>query len=138
MTQHAMASDFASGSAAPLHVAGIESLAKSLSEEGREQDALLLFEHLWALRPRDEAILLPLVKLLGMHGRTLHAIERLAELKAVSSDPELLLSEIKTQMAPAIERFNAHLAGGEVEQAEQYASALAALAPRNIALLNAV
>jgi predicted Zn-dependent protease len=79
-----------------------------------------------------------LVKLLGDQGQTLQAIEKLAELRSVSTDADTLLNEIKTQMLPAIERFNAHLAAGEVEDAEHYASALAALVPRNVALMDAV
>jgi tetratricopeptide (TPR) repeat protein len=119
-------------------MAGLERLARSLDSEGRAKQALLLFEHLAAIRPRDEAILLALVKLLGAQGRTLQAIEKLAELKTVSTDADVLLGEIKTQMTPAIERFNAHLAAGELGQAEHYASALASLAPRNVALMDAV
>jgi len=137
MVQHATAAAAASGLPAPLHMSGLERLAKSLDEEGRANEALLLFEHLSALRPRDEAILVSLVKLLGAHGRTLQAMRKLAELRAFATDMDVLLGEIKAQMAPAIERFNAHLGAREIEEAEQYAAALADLAPRNIALLDA-
>ncbi len=137
MMQYAAAPFNASGSPAPLHMAGIEKLGTAFQNEGRLKESLLLFEHLAAIRPRDEAVLLPLVKLLGAQGRTLEAMKTLAELKSVTRDMDSLLEEIKTQMAPAIERFNAHLAANEIEDAEQYASALAELAPRNPALLDA-
>ena len=135
--QHAAAPISAIGSSAPLHMGGIETLARSLHAEGRGKEALLLFEHLAAIRPRDEAILLPLVRLLGAQGRTLQAIEKLAELRSVSTDTNALVDEVKAQMVPAIERFNMHLAAAEIEEAEHYAAALAALAPRNIALMEA-
>ena len=136
MIQHAAAATAASGQSI-LHMGGLESLAKLLNEEGRSKEALLLFEHLSALRPRDEAILVSLVKLLGAEGRTLQAIRKLAELRSFATDMDALLGEIKAQMAPAIERFNAHLVAREIEQAEEYAAALSDLAPRNSALLDA-
>lgn len=138
MLQHATAPFSASGFPMPVHMMGLERLAQSLQAEGRAKEALLLFEHLAAIGAPDEAILLPLVKLLGAQGHTLQAIEKLTDLKAVSTDADVLLGEIKAQMAPAIERFNAHLAAGEVEEAEHYAAALATLAPRNVALMDAV
>ena len=137
MMQHAVPAAAASSLSAPLHMVAIETLAKSLNGEGRSKEALLLFEHLAAIGGRDEAILLPLVQLLGAQGRTLEAIRKLAELRASGTDPNVLLGEIKAQMLPAIERFNAHLSAREIEQAEEYAAALADLAPRNSALLDA-
>jgi len=63
MLQHATAPFSASGFPMPVHMMGLERLAQSLQREGRATEALLLFEHLAVIRPRDEEILLPLVKL---------------------------------------------------------------------------
>ena len=119
-----------------IRLAGLRSLAHSLGVEGRAKDALLLLEHLAAVTPGDAETLRPLVKLLSAQGRTLEAIEKLSELKAATTDMESLLGEIEREIPPAIKCFNDHVAAGEVEQAERYASALAVLVPGNAALQN--
>src|SRR5258708_21525533 len=116
---------------------GLRNLARSLHLEGRTKDALLLLEHLTALKPGDPETLRRLVKMLGAEGRTLDAIEKLVEWKSATTDMEALLGEIQGQAPAAIQCFNDHLAASEVEKAEKYASALVALIPRNIALLDA-
>jgi FkbM family methyltransferase len=115
----------------------LRNLARSLHLEGRAKDALLLLEHLAAVNPGDAETLRPLVKMLGAEGRTLDAIEKLVEWKSATTDMGALLGEIQGQAPAAIQRFNDHLAASEVEKAEKYASALVALIPRNIALLDA-
>ena len=115
----------------------LRSLARSLHLEGRAKDALLLLEHLAAVHPNDVETLRQLVRSLGAEGRTLDAIEKLVELKSATTDMESLLGEIQGQAPAAIQCFNDHLAASEVEKAERYASALVALIPRNIALLDA-
>jgi tetratricopeptide (TPR) repeat protein len=118
-------------------ISDIRALANTLAGEGRVKDASLLLEHLAAVRPGDAETLRPLVKLLGAEGRTLEAIETLSQLKDSSTDLASLVGDIQSQMAPAIDCFNRHLAAGEVEKAERYASAMVALVPRNVSLLNA-
>jgi FkbM family methyltransferase len=115
----------------------LRSLARSLHLEGRAKDALVLLEHLTALNPGDAETLRRLVKVLGAEGRTLDAIEKLVEWKSTTTDMEALLGEIQVQAPAAIQCFNDHLAASEVEKAEKYASALVALIPRNIPLLEA-
>jgi tetratricopeptide (TPR) repeat protein len=111
-------------------------LARSLHAEGRAKDALTLLEHLQGLQPNDGAILRDLVRMLGEQGRPLEAIETLCALKAVTPDVAAILDDIRAQMPAAMERFNTHVAANEIEQAEKYAAAFAALVPGNVALLN--
>jgi tetratricopeptide (TPR) repeat protein len=120
-----------------LRVDGLRALARSLNLEGRTKDALLLLEHLATLQPGDAETLRQLARALGAEGRTLEAIETLCALKAVTAHTEALLDEIRAQMPAALECFNAHLAAGDVAQAEKCAAALTALIPRNTALLGA-
>jgi FkbM family methyltransferase len=128
---------FAQTAADPARLASLRALAQTLQMQGRSSDALLILEQLAATCPSDAETLRPLAQLLGSEGRTLDAIEKLAELKAVTTDMEALVGDIQGQIDPAIQRFNAHLAAGEVEKAERYAAALVALIPRNAALLDA-
>ena len=121
----------------PVKLGNLRRLADSLHEAGRARDALLLLEHLDETHPGDTGTLLRLVRLLGAEGRTLDAIEKLVEIKSASTDMEALLGEIQGQAPAAIQCFNNHLAASEVEKAERFASALVALIPRNIALLDA-
>ena len=122
---------------ATTRLEALRTLALSLQAEGRAKDALLLLEHLAAVNPGDTETLQPLVKMLGADGRTLDAIEKLVEWKSATTDMEALLGEIQGQAPAAIQRFNDHLAAKEIEKAERYVSALVALIPRNIALLDA-
>lgn len=114
----------------------LRELAKSLAQDGRAHDALLLLEHLESLQPSNVETLQLAARILGADGQPLKAIEKLSALKAVATDAEALAGEIRAQMPAAIETFNEHLAAGRVEDAEKYAAALAALVPGNPALLN--
>lgn len=117
--------------------ARLAALARGLSGEGRHDDALVLFEHLLALDPADPDLRLGEVRALAGKGETLAALERLCALKVASADPEALLDEIRAQSLPAVERFNAHLAAGELDLAEKYAAALADLIPQGPPMLAA-
>jgi tetratricopeptide (TPR) repeat protein len=121
---------------APVHWAALKDLARSLQQEGRNDDALTLFRHLSRVRA-DAETLRPLARLLSAQGRTLEAIETLCALKAVDGDRQTLLSDIQSQMQPALDGFNRHIAAGEIKEAEKVASALVTLVPRNTAFLNA-
>lgn len=123
-------------SAALSQIAKLRGLAVSLHREGRATDALLVLEHLETLQPGDAESLRALVNVLASEGRILESLARLVALKTVASDADILVEDIRAQMPAAITRFNAHLAAGEVEQAEKYAAALAALVPGSVALLN--
>jgi FkbM family methyltransferase len=122
---------------APSQLRALRDLAMLLHAEGRTKDALLLLEHLAAVEPGNAETLRPLVKMLSAEGRTLDAIKKLVELKSATTDMEALLGDIQGHAPAAVQCFNDHLAANEVEEAERYASALVALIPRNMALLEA-
>jgi FkbM family methyltransferase len=111
-------------------------LAVSLHTEGRAGDARLLLEHLNAAYPSDTQTLRELAKVLAGEGKILDALAKLAQLKSISEDAETMVDDIRRHMTPAIDRFNAHIAAGEIAEAEKYAAALAGLAPGSVALLN--
>jgi FkbM family methyltransferase len=117
--------------------AELRNLALSLQRDGRLDDSLLLLNCLERFEPGHVDTLKQRAAILGASGRTLEALKTLAVIKTRVVDVEYLLAEIRTQMPAALERFNAHLAAGEVEQAERYVAALAALLPGNVAILNA-
>src|ERR1017187_5273868 len=81
-------------------------LAHSLHAGGRARDALLLLEHLDETHPGDADTLLQLVRLLGAEGQTLEAIEKLCAFKQATANTDVVLSEIREQLDPAIKRFN--------------------------------
>jgi tetratricopeptide (TPR) repeat protein len=112
-------------------------LAQALHREGRREDALLLLDGVEAFQPPGHVeTLKQRLKLMAASGRTLEALDALAALKSCAVDLEYLLGEIRDQMPVALERFNQHLAAGELEQAEKYVAALAGLIPGNAAILN--
>ena len=114
----------------------LRNLAWSLHLEGRTKEARLLLEHLNALESSDAETLRQLARVLGAEGKALEALEKLSLLKAVATDSDALVEEIRAQMPGAITGFNGHLAAGQIEEAGRYAFALANLAPGNAALLN--
>lgn len=120
----------------PHVFAGLQRIAGSLSDEGRNEDALLLLGHLDTLQKGNVEILRQVIRSLGLEGRTLEAIEKLSALKMICSDVESLVSEIRMQLPAAIECFNAQVSKGNVVGAEQLAGALSQLVPGNAALLN--
>jgi FkbM family methyltransferase len=123
--------------AAPSQLTALRELAAALESDGRGEDALLLLQHLASVYPNDAETLKQLIGLFGAQGRTLEALETLARFKSVATDVEALLAEIRTQLIPAIEIFNRHLAAGEIAEAEKYAAVLTAIVPRNTAFLAA-
>jgi hypothetical protein len=68
---------------------------------------------------------------------TLAALHKLIALKAAHPNPAALLPVIQERSLPAIALFNAHLEAGEIEEAERYAAALAALIPQGKPILTA-
>ena len=112
----------------------LRTAAQSLYRDGRNAAALILLDKI--LRPGDAETLRQRAKILGKLGRTLEALQALAVLKASSLNVEDLLDDIRSQIPATIDAFNAHLAAGEIELAEKYIAALAALLPGNTAILN--
>ncbi len=117
-------------------LSSLRHLANSLGREGRYKDALVLLEHVDTLQSGNVETLQQIVSMLGADGQTLKAIEKLAVLKTVATNADVLIEDIRAQMPAAIKCFNDYVAAGQVAEAEKYASALAAVAPGNIALLN--
>ena len=117
--------------------ARVLALANALRLEGRLDDALVLFEHVLALDPASGEAMRGTVTTLGAGGRTLEALHRLMAFKAMGPDIGSLLSLIRGQSLPAVAKFNAHVAAGQLHEAEQYAAALAALIPKGEPMLSA-
>ena len=130
MTQAAIASE-PLADPDPLRLDKLLGLAQSLRVGGRPDDALTLFEHLLVLRPGHPDVLLGVVMALGSKGDTLVALEQLVELRAAHPEPSALISVIREQSLPAVGKFNACIAAGDMVQAERYAAALAALVPQS-------
>jgi FkbM family methyltransferase len=114
----------------------LRSLAHRLHAQGRAEDALMLLNHVQSLAPDDIETLKDRITVMGAAGRTLEALHALADLKAHSGDVEELIAEIQSQMPATLERFNRHIAAGEVAEAEPYIAALANLLPGNRAVLD--
>lgn len=123
-------------SAAPGSVGEIFEIAQMLRREGRSAQAVALLAHLAALHPGRSEIRLAHVTALGECGRTVEALAELTRMKEWSVTPELL-ALIEAQALAGIEVFNGCLQRGDVAAAERVASALAALLPRNTAMLQA-
>lgn len=125
----------------PGNIAGalddLRNLAQSLCRGGRCDDALLLLDRLEILQPGHVETLRRRVAVLSAMGRTLEVLETLAVMKTRTMDVDYLLNEIDAQMPAALELFNANVAAGKIEVAEEYIAALAALLPGNAAILNA-
>jgi FkbM family methyltransferase len=119
------------------HTQDLQTLAQSLHREGRNQEALMLLDHLGAIEPGQLQTLKQRVAVLRALGRTLEVLEVLIGLKACGADLDYLLEEIRTQLPAALECFNTHLAAQEIELAEKYVAVLAALLPGNPVILNA-
>ncbi|MBU4433693.1 MAG: FkbM family methyltransferase, partial [Alphaproteobacteria bacterium] len=104
-------------------------LADRLREEGRPEDALIVFEHLLG-DTRD-----PLAAWIGVSrshlaaGRVLEALRALVKAKALTGDIQGLWPLIQEQSSQGSRLFNAHLARGEVALAEPYAAVMSDLMP---------
>jgi Flp pilus assembly protein TadD len=110
-------------------------LGRRLAAEGRADDALTVFDHLGFEMPDHPALLSAKAAALSAQGRVLEGLQVLLRLRTLA--PDLALAEINTHSGSVLERFNHHLAAGEVAEAEPYISALAALAPGHPAVVAA-
>jgi len=119
-----------------IEIDDLRTLAQSLYREGHCAAALVLLDRLEIHRPGDVETLRMRVKVLGKLGRTVEALEALATLKTSALNLEDLLDEIRGQLPAALESFNTHIAAGEIERAEKYVAALAALIPGNTTILD--
>jgi tetratricopeptide (TPR) repeat protein len=116
--------------------AGLFDLGLKLQGEGRVCDALTIFDHLSEIAPGNAQILRAQLAALGAEGRVLEALGRLVAARRGLA-PQEMMAEIQAHSGAALDRFNAHLNAGEIDQAEPYAAALAELAPGNVAVLGA-
>jgi predicted O-linked N-acetylglucosamine transferase (SPINDLY family) len=114
----------------------LRDLAISLKDAGQSGQALQLLQQLATSHPGDAETLRQSARLLNEQGRILECLHVLLSLKAFDAAADVLIPEIRSAIDPAIECFNQCLAAGNVEQAAQYADALAALLPGNVAVLN--
>lgn len=89
-----------------------------------------------ASRPGDAEALAQSARLLNEQGRILDCLHTLLSLKALDPQSLLLMEEIRGAIEPTIQSFNQCVTAGNIEQAVQYADALAALLPGNAAALN--
>lgn len=104
-------------------------LAEALRGEGRLEAARAIVDHLAALWPADREVVRSRMRLLGAQGQTLEALAALQQLRGLGGEVQDLLADIREQSQPAVEKFNAHLAAGEMAAAELYAAAMAQLMP---------
>jgi tetratricopeptide (TPR) repeat protein len=111
-------------------------LSQTLHEEGLNQDALILAEHLNGLQPGDVEVLRHLIRLLGALGRPLETLARLAELRALSIDREALLSDLKAQLPAIVEEYQRCVSEERYETAEVYAAGMAQMLPGNATAIN--
>ena len=117
-------------------LSALRALALSLKNAGHAEQALLLLKQLAISHPGDAEILRQLAQLLNEQGRILECLHTLLSLKTLEPASESLIGEIRSAIDPTIQCFNQWLAAGNIEQAVQYADALAALLPGNVAALN--
>lgn len=114
------------------HAPALLRLSQKLHDEGRDDDALLLAEHLDHLQPRVVEVLRHLVRLLGALGRPLEVLARLDELQTLSINPDTLLSDIREQLHAIVEEYQRCMAEGRIENAEACAAGLAKVLPGNL------
>ncbi|MGZ5930321.1 MAG: hypothetical protein ACXWLX_13995 [Rhizomicrobium sp.] len=128
----------ATKAAAPAQsdLSALRDLALSLKNAGQAEQALLLLKQLATSHPGDVEILRQSARLLNEQGRTLECLQTLLSLKALHPTTDFLIEEIRSAIDPTIQCFNQCLAAGNIEQAVQYADALAALLPGNVAAVN--
>lgn len=112
-------------------------MAASLGRDGRWDDALALLDRVEILQPGQAETIRRRVEVLASADRILEALQALTVMKARTDDVDYLLAEIGERMPAALERFNSHLAAGDMAGAEPYIAALAALLPGNAAIVNA-
>ncbi|HEY8571004.1 hypothetical protein [Phenylobacterium sp.] len=104
-------------------------LGRELMAEGRPDRALTIFEHMHAQRPLDPEPLSDVVAALAAGGRTLEVLHRLADLQSLHGGPAPVADQIREHGTAAIAKFNAAISAQKIEEAAQYAEALARLMP---------
>lgn len=111
-------------------------LAERLLAEGRAQEALSILQHLAVVHESNAQVLRQLVRVLNAEGRHLEAVEKLQALKRLVASPADIVADVQAQLPAAIEKFNACLARGDIEEAEAYAAGFARLVPGNVMLVS--
>lgn len=112
-------------------------LAERLREEGRADDAALLFEHLAVEGGSPFTALVGLSRAHLAAGRVLQALRALARAKTFSTDVKAMWPLIQEQTARGSQAFNAHLAQNEIALAEPYASVMSELMPGGAQMIGA-
>jgi FkbM family methyltransferase len=127
----------ASRAAAGARQADVMALAQRLREQGRHDDAILLFEHLAGEAADPHAIWIAVSQTHLAAGRLLEALRALVEAKATCDDVITMWPLIADQTARGSKIFNTHLNNGEIAEAEAYAAVIAQLTPGNAHTLSA-
>jgi predicted O-linked N-acetylglucosamine transferase (SPINDLY family) len=117
-------------------VSALLHMAMSMNDAGHGASALLLLKQLVASYPDDAEALRQLAKLLNTQGKILECLNMLVTAKKSGACAEVLPEQIQAIIDPAAERFNQLIAANNIEQAVDYADALAALLPGNVTALN--
>jgi predicted Zn-dependent protease len=117
-------------------LSALRDLALSLKDAGQVDQALLLLKQLALSHPGDAETLRQSARLLNEQGRVLECLHTLLSLKTLNPASDVLIEEIRSAIDPTIQSFNQCVTAGNIEEAVQYAEALAALLPGNVAALN--
>lgn len=112
-------------------------LAGRLRDQGRHDDAVLLFEHLLGESGDPYAAWIGLSQTHLAAGRVLEAMQALVEARAYCDDVTVMWPLIADQTARGSTVFNTHLRAGEVAEAEAYVAVIARLTPGNAQTLSA-
>jgi tetratricopeptide (TPR) repeat protein len=111
--------------------ADVLALAERLRDEGRHDDAIILFEHLLDEAGDPYATWVALSQTHLAAGRVLEAMRALVEAKAFCAQVTTMWPLIAEQTARGSQAFNAALQRNDLAEAETYVSVIAQLTPGN-------
>ncbi len=111
--------------------AEVLALADRLRDQGRYDDAIVLFEHLSGEAGDPYAAWVGLSRTHLAAGRLLEAMRALVKAKAFCADVTTMWPLIAEQTARGSQAFNAHLERNEIDLAEAYVAVMADLTPGN-------
>ena len=111
--------------------ADVQALAERLREEGRHDDAMILFEHLLGEPGDSYALWVGVSQTRLAAGRLLEAMRALVEARAFCADVTTMWPLIADQTARGSQVFNAALQRNDIAEAEAYVATMAQLTPGN-------
>ena len=116
-------------------LADVLALAERLLDEGRYDDALVLFGHAVSARPLDAWIGVSRSHMAA--GRVLQALQALAKAKPLAPDIQAFWPLIQAQSSRGAQAFNLHLANNDIAEAQALAAAMVELTPGNAQMVAA-